>query len=109
MSDFDVEGLTHWVTESADGLKGKDIRVLNVKGKATFTDVMVFVTGTSTRHVKSIAQSIAEKAKKEGCPALGVEGGVDADWVLVDLGEVVAHIMTEQGRKYYQLEELWAY
>lgn len=107
MSDHSIKDLTQWVTESADDLKGKNIRVVDVKGKSTFTDVMVFVTGTSTRHVKSIAQTIAEKAKKEGCPALGVEGEADADWVLVDLGEVVAHVMTEQGREYYQLEELW--
>ncbi len=107
MSDCNVNTLTHWVTDSADDLKGKDIKVLDVKDKATFTDVMVFVTGTSIRHVKSIAQAIAEKAKKEGCPALGVEGEVDADWILVDLGDVVAHVMTEQGREFYQLEELW--
>ncbi len=107
MSDCNVKDLTQWVTESADDLKGKDISVLQVKGKSTFTDVMVFVTGTSTRHVKSIAQTIAEKAKKEGCPALGVEGEADADWVLVDLGDVVAHVMTAQGREYYNLEELW--
>jgi len=108
MSDYNVKDLTQWVTDSADDLKGKDIRVLDVKGQATFTDVMVFVTGTSTRHVKSIAQTIAEKAKKEGCPALGVEGEADADWVLVDLGDVVAHVMTEQGREHYQLEALWS-
>jgi len=108
MSDCNVKDLTKWVTDSADDLKGKNIFVLNVKDKATFTDVMIFVTGTSTRHVKSIAQTIAEKAKKEGCPALGVEGEADADWVLVDLGDVVAHVMTEQGREFYQLEALWS-
>jgi len=108
MSDCNVKDLTKWVTDSADDLKGKDINVINVTDKATFTDVMVFVTGTSTRHVKSIAQSIAEKAKKEGCPALGVEGEADADWVLVDLGDVVAHVMTSQGREFYKLEELWS-
>ena len=108
MSDCNVKDLTQWVTDSADDLKGKDIKVLDVNGKATFTDVMVFITGTSTRHVKSIAQTIAEKAKKEGCQALGVEGEADADWVLVDLGDVVAHVMTAQGREFYQLEELWS-
>lgn len=108
MSDCNVKALTQWVIDSADDLKGKDIKVINVKGKATFTDVMVFVTGTSTRHVKSIGQTIAEKAKKEGCHALGVEGEADADWVLVDLGDVIAHVMTAQGREHYNLEELWS-
>lgn len=107
MSDCNVNDLKQWVLDSADDLKGKEIKVLDVKGKATFTDVMIFVTGTSTRHVKSIAQTIAEKAKKEGCPAMGVEGEADAEWVLVDLGDVVAHVMTEQGREFYKLEELW--
>lgn len=107
MSDCNANDLKQWVIESAEELKGKEIHIIDVKGKATFTDVMIFVTGTSTRHVKSIAQSIAEKAKKHGCPALGVEGEVDADWVLVDLGDIVAHIMTEQGREFYQLEDLW--
>ena len=108
MSDCNVKALSQLVETCADDLKGKEIKVLSVKEKATFTDVMVFITGTSTRHVKSIAQSIVDEAKKAGCSPLGSEGEEDAEWVLVDLGDVIAHVMTKDTREFYQLEELWA-
>jgi len=107
MSDCNVSTLSQQATTSAEDLKGKDITALDVKGKASFTDHMIFVTGTSTRHVKSIAQCIVDDIKKAGCTVLSMEGEEDAQWVLVDLGDVVVHVMTQETRERYQLEELW--
>ncbi len=108
MSDCNVTTLSQQATTSAEDLKGKDIVELDVKGNATFTDRMIFVTGSSTRHVKSIAQCIVDDVKKSGCTVLSMEGEADAQWVLVDLGDVVVHVMTQQTREHYQLEELWS-
>lgn len=108
MSDCDQKTLTKLVKKSAEDLKAKDIVSIDVKGKATFTDAMIFITGTSTRHVKSIAQSVLDDVKKSGCVPIGMEGEADGDWVLVDLGDVVLHVMTQESREFYNIEELWS-
>jgi len=108
MSDCNVKTLSQQAKTSAEDLKGKDILALDVKGNATFTDCMIFVTGTSTRHVKSIAQNIIDDVKKLGCSVLSMEGEVDSQWVLVDLGDVIVHVMTQETREHYKLEELWS-
>jgi len=90
-----------------DELKGRDVRFLDVRSLTPLTDYMLIVTGTSNRHVKSIADSVVMSAKQAGHQPSGVEGLDEAEWVLVDLGGVVVHIMQAQTRAFYQLEKLW--
>lgn len=91
-----------------DERKGQFIRTINVKNKTSFTDYMILVTGTSDRHIKSLCDHVAEKMKELGAPALGLEGDLGSDWVLLDLGDVIVHAMTAQAREFYQLEKLWS-
>lgn len=104
---MEVEALQQLVIDALEDLKGKDIRVLDVRGKSSITDIMVFVSGTSSRHLKSLADSVAIKAKQAGIPPLGVEGENSGEWVLVDLGDVVVHVMMPEIRDFYNLEKLW--
>lgn len=90
-----------------EDLKGQDIKVLDVQKLTTVTDTMIVCTGTSNRHVKSLAQNVAEDAKKAGFRPMGIEGQEAGEWVLVDLGGVVVHVMQAQARAFYQLEKLW--
>jgi ribosome-associated protein len=92
-----------------DDLKGKNIVALDVRGMTGVTDYMVICTGTSNRHVKSLADNVALQLKKLGYPALGIEGmDQSADWVLVDFGQVVVHVMLPDTRDFYDLERLWS-
>jgi ribosome-associated protein len=93
--------------EALEALKADNIVVLDVRAQASFTDYMIFASGSSTRHVSAIADSVVEAAKATGDPALGVEGEDVGEWVLVDLGDVVVHIMLPDVRLYYELEKLW--
>ncbi|MHB8255704.1 MAG: ribosome silencing factor [Acidiferrobacterales bacterium] len=88
--------------------KGQDIRVLDVRKVTDFTDFMVIVSGTSNRHVVSMAEKVREKLRDFGRKALGTEGEKPGDWVLVDFGDVVVHIMRPQTRDFYNLEKLWS-
>lgn len=94
--------------EALEDLKGQDIKVLDVEGLTTVTDTMIVCTGTSSRHVKALAQNVAEDAKKAGFRPMGIEGEAGGEWVLVDLGGVVVHVMQVQPRAFYQLEKLWS-
>ncbi len=91
-----------------DDMKARDIITLDMVGKTGETDFMVVCTGTSTRHTKSIAWYVISELKKLGVHVLGVEGERHGDWVLIDLGDVVVHVMLEEYRQHYQLEKLWA-
>jgi ribosome silencing factor RsfS/YbeB/iojap len=88
-------------------LKAKDVQEIDVRGKSSVTDLLVVASGTSSRHVKSIAEEVVKKAKHAGLPPIGVEGQREAEWVLVDLGDIVVHVMLPRTREFYGLERLW--
>ncbi|MCB1877913.1 MAG: ribosome silencing factor [Chromatiales bacterium] len=102
-----TEQLLELITEALEELKGNNIRVLDVRGKTSITDYMVIASGTSERHVRALAQNVAEKAKHGGVQPLGVEGENAGDWVLVDLTDAIVHVMTPATRDFYNLEKLW--
>ena len=101
------EQLKQLVVDTLEDMKGNDITCIEVKGMTSVTDHMIIVSGTSNRHIKSLADSVIEKAKENGVRPLGVEGQESAEWVLVDLGDVVTHIMLPATRQFYDLERLW--
>jgi ribosome-associated protein len=96
------------VIAALEDLKAKDIREIDVRGKTSIADLLVIASGTSARHVKSIADEVVRFAKKAGVMPLGVEGEQEAEWVLVDLGDVIVHVMLPRIREFYGLERLWA-
>lgn len=102
-----AERLHRVVSKALDDLKAKDVREIDVRGKTSITDVIVIASGTSTRHVKSIADEVVRAAKHAGLPPLGVEGQREAEWVLVDLGDIIVHVMLPRTREFYGLERLW--
>ena len=102
-----VETLLKTVLAAVEELKAKDVVQIDVRGKSSVCDFMVIASGTSTRHVKSIADEVVRFAKKLDVMPLGVEGEREADWVLVDLGDVVVHAMLPRVREFYALERLW--
>lgn len=91
-----------------DDLKAVDIKVLNVEGMTTIADRMILCSGRSTRHVNSIANNLVTELKKHKLPLpLGVEGLNSSNWVLVDLGDIIVHVMQQEARDFYNLEALW--
>jgi ribosome-associated protein len=106
-TNLQAEATRKLALEALESLKADNIVVLDVRAQASFTDYMIFASGSSTRHVSAIADSVVEAAKATGEPALGVEGEDVGEWVLVDLGDVVVHIMLPDVRLYYELEKLW--
>lgn len=100
--------LTDLVHEAIDDLKGRDITTLDVTGLTDITDTMVIATGTSNRHVNAMVDEVVTQAKQAGLKPLGVEGADQGDWVLIDLGDVIVHVMREDARGYYELERLWS-
>ena len=103
----DAEALTRLVTGALDDRKAQRITVLDVRTLTDVTDVMVVAGGRSARHVKATAEHVVERSKAAGCRPLGVEGLREGEWVLVDLGDLVLHVMTPETRETYQLEKLW--
>ncbi len=101
------KALQDFVIDKIDDLKGQDIIAIDVKGKSSITDCMIICTGTSTRHVVSIADHVVQESRAAGLLPLGVEGEATADWVVVDLGDVIVHVMQEESRRLYELEKLW--
>ena len=104
----DSDRLLEIVLAALDDMKGVDVRVIDVRELTSITDRMVIVSGTSTRHVKALAENVALQARQHGYQPLGVEGENAAEWVLVDLADVVVHIMMPEIRDFYALEKLWS-
>jgi ribosome-associated protein len=104
---MNTEELKKIVVDALEDRKGVDIKVLDVRGKSSVTDILVIAAGNSTRQVKALADNVVEKAKEHGMRPLGVEGERESNWVLVDLGDVVVHVMLPETRDFYNLEKLW--
>ena len=102
-----VQGCLKVVHDALTDVKAKDILEIDVRNISNVADAIVIASGTSTRHVKALADNVAEEAKKQGYRPVGVEGERDAEWILIDLGFVVVHVMLPTARKFYDLESLW--
>ena len=102
------KALQDFVIDKIDDLKGQDIVAIDVHGKSSITDCMVICTGTSTRHVMSIADHVVQESRAAGMLPLGVDGEAAADRFVVDLGDVMVHVMQEESRRLYELEKLWS-
>jgi ribosome-associated protein len=95
------------VIDALDGMKALEVKVLDVRGLTDVADTMVIASGTSDRHVRSVAKNVVEKTKAAGFRPHGVEGQQDSDWVLIDLSEMIVHVMLPRVREFYGLEKLW--
>ena len=95
------------VLDALDDMKALEVKFLDVRGLTDIADFMVIASGTSDRHVRSVAQRVVEKAKEAGFRPHGVEGQQDGDWVLIDLNEMIIHVMLPRVREFYGLEKLW--
>ncbi len=102
-----TEELRSLVISALEDLKAERIVELDVRDKTDVTDYIIVASGNSSRHVKAIANNVVIEAKKAGQTPLGVEGETDGEWMLVDLADVVVHVMQPQVRKFYDLEGLW--
>ena len=95
------------VLDALEDYKATDIQQIDVSGQNPLTDVFVIASGNSTRHIKSMAENLIMKVKAAGWPPIGVEGQQQAEWVLVDLNDVIVHLMLPKTRAFYNLEKLW--
>ncbi|MCZ6796984.1 MAG: ribosome silencing factor [Gammaproteobacteria bacterium] len=106
-ASLQAEAIKKVALQALEELKAENIQVIDVRIQASFTDYMIFASGKSSRHVKSIAREVIDAAKLAKMPPLGVEGEDVGEWVLVDLGDVVVHVMLPDTRLFYDLEKLW--
>ncbi|MEL6199459.1 MAG: ribosome silencing factor [Pseudomonadota bacterium] len=104
---MDSEALAETVVAALEDAKAQDIRLIDVRHLTSMTDYMVVASGTSDRHVKSVASSVVDTLKAAGRRPLGVEGENDGEWVLVDLQDALVHVMLPRIRDFYNLEKLW--
>ncbi|HYN76241.1 MAG TPA: ribosome silencing factor [Lamprocystis sp. (in: g-proteobacteria)] len=103
-----LETLRQLVVDTLDDMKARDVQVMDVRGKTAITDYMIVASGTSDRHVKAIAETVAYRSKEAGDAPLGTEGLNEGEWALVDLNGVVLHVMLPKVRDFYNLERLWS-
>ena len=106
--ELKVDELSQLVIDALEDVKAIDIRVLDVETISNFTDRMVIASGSTVRQVKALANSVIVSVKESGGHVLGQEGENPGEWILLDLGDVVVHIMVPQVRDFYNLEKLWA-
>ncbi len=104
---MEAEQLKQLVCEALDDLKAVNTVTLDVQGLTDVMDYLIIASGTSNRHVKSLAGNVSLEAKKQGVRPMGVEGEDAGEWVLVDFGDVVVHVMRPATRDFYDLERLW--
>ena len=102
------DSLVQLVQSALEDAKAVDVAVIDVHDHTTITDFMVVASGNSTRHVKTLAENVVSRSKEAGVGVLGVEGGGESDWVLVDLADVIVHLMLPRTRAFYALEKLWS-
>ncbi len=96
------------ITNALEDLKGKDIVTMDVSELSDVMDTLIIASGTSNRHVKSLASNAVQDAKDKGMPAIGIEGLESGEWVLADFGDTVLHVMMPATRDFYDLEKLWS-
>jgi len=101
------EALVKLTISALEDVKAQDIQVIDVREKHSLTDYMIIATGTSNRQINAMLEKVREAVKKEGAQPLGEEGKGDSDWVLLDLNDVIVHMMTAAARQFYDLERLW--
>lgn len=102
-----AEQLKNLIVNALEDVKAQDVSVVDVRDRTSVTDFMVLASGTSNRHVKSLADSVVVDAKEQGARVNSVEGGGGSDWILVDMGDVVVHVMLPATREFYDLERFW--
>jgi len=107
-SQSDSHALCEIAVTSLEDSKGDAIQVIDLTDRSTFADYMIVASGNSTRQVKAMADRLVQRCKALGHVPLGVEGDREAEWVLVDLADVVVHLMLPQTRAFYNLEKLWS-
>ena len=100
--------LTRLITDTMEDLKAQDVQTFDVHTQTTMTDYMIIASGGSDRQVKAIADKVIEAARARKIKPLGVEGRQQSEWILIDFGDVIAHVMHPETRDYYQLEKLWS-
>lgn len=101
------EDLVKLAVAALEDVKAQDITTIDVREKTSITDYMVIASGTSSRHVKSLVDNVLEKVKEQGVRPLGSEGLDSGEWALLDLGDIVVHVMLPTARQFYDLERLW--
>ncbi len=95
------------LTRALEDMKARDLREIDLRGRSSLADMLIIASGTSSRHVRFIAEEVARKGKQAGWPLVGMEGEDSGEWVLVDMGDIVVHVMQSQTREFYALERLW--
>ena len=96
------------IIDALEDVKAIDVTSIDVTGLTDFTDYMVFASGTSNRHVKALAGNVLADAKERGLKPIGVEGMEQGEWILIDLADVVVHVMLPATREFYDIERLWS-
>jgi ribosome-associated protein len=105
-SQLQAERIRKLALDAIEDLKGQNIVCLDIGTMSTFADFMIVVTGTSSRHVKSLAEEVSKRSKEAGV-LVRMEGDDQAEWILIDLGDVIVHVMLAPVRQLYDLESLW--